>query len=159
MLTSAHRGALPQNHPLLKGQGLRVAIVQSRFHEELTQAMAQHCQAQLKVLGVRTDDMVLVTVPGALEIPVALQALAEQDSWDALIAIGCVIRGETFHFELVAQTCTQALSRLALDYQIPILNAVLTTENLAQAQDRSLSKSQEAACGAVEMVNCLSQLS
>jgi 6,7-dimethyl-8-ribityllumazine synthase len=155
MLPPTHRLPAPKEPALLRGKGLRIALVQARFHADITDVLCQSCQTQLLTLGVQKNDIEIVTVPGALEIPLAIQALAEKDSWDALVAMGCVIRGETFHFELVAQTCTQALSRLALDYQVPILNAVLTTEDWPQAQARSVVKGQEAANGAVEMANWL----
>jgi 6,7-dimethyl-8-ribityllumazine synthase len=102
--------------------------------------------------------MELVSVPGALEIPVALQAMAESNRYDALIALGCVIRGETFHFELVAQESAAGVTRVALDYQLPIANAILTTENMAQAEARQTEKGLEAARAAVEMANLLSDL-
>jgi len=97
-------------------------------------------------------------VPGALEIPCALQALAESEKYDALVALGCIIRGETYHFELVANESGSAVTRLALDYQLPIANAILTTENLAQAQLRQEEKGRDAARVAVEMANLLNEL-
>ena len=92
-------------------------------------------------------------------MPVALQALAETENYDALIALGCIIRGETYHFELVANESGAAVTRLALDYQIPIANAILTTENLAQAQARQDDKGRDAARVAIEMANLLDDLS
>ena len=100
-----------------------------------------------------------VLVPGALEVPVALQALAEQDEFDALIALGCIIRGETYHFELVANESGAGVSRVSLDYQVPVANAILTTENLEQAIARQSEKGRDAAYVAVEMANLLDQLS
>ncbi len=100
-----------------------------------------------------------VMVPGALEVPVALQALAEQDEYDALIALGCIIRGETYHFELVANESGAGVSRVALDYHIPVANAILTTENLEQALARQTEKGRDAAHVAVEMANLLNDLS
>lgn len=97
-------------------------------------------------------------MPGALEIPAALQALAERDEYDALIALGCIIRGETYHFELVANESGAAVSRLALDYQLPIANAILTVENVAQAEARQVDKGRDAARVAVEMANLLNEL-
>jgi 6,7-dimethyl-8-ribityllumazine synthase len=97
-------------------------------------------------------------VPGALEVPVALQALAEKDEYDALIALGCIIRGETYHFELVANESGAGVSRIALDYQLPVANAILTTENLEQAVARQTDKGRDAARVAVEMANLLDQL-
>jgi 6,7-dimethyl-8-ribityllumazine synthase len=99
-----------------------------------------------------------VLVPGALEVPLALQALAEQDRYDALIALGCIIRGETYHFELVANESGAGVTRIALDYQIPIANAILTTENLAQAVARQTEKGTDAARVAVEMANLLTEI-
>jgi len=90
---------------------------------------------------------------------VALQALAETENYDALIALGCIIRGETYHFELVANESGAAVTRLALDYRIPIANAILTTENLVQAQARQEDKGRDAARVAIEMANVLDDLS
>jgi 6,7-dimethyl-8-ribityllumazine synthase len=124
----------------------------------VTEALAQACRQELLALGVTEKHVELVSVPGALEIPVALQAMAESNRYDALIALGCVIRGETFHFELVAQESAAGVTRVALDYQLPIANAILTTENLAQAEARQTEKGLEAARAAVEMANLLSDL-
>jgi 6,7-dimethyl-8-ribityllumazine synthase len=99
-----------------------------------------------------------VRVPGALEIPSALQALAEQGHFDALIALGCIIRGETYHFELVANESGAGVTRVALDYRLPIANAILTTENLAQAVARQEEKGRDAARVAVEMARLLQTL-
>jgi 6,7-dimethyl-8-ribityllumazine synthase len=99
-----------------------------------------------------------VRVPGALEVPVALQALAEKNQYDALIALGCIIRGETYHFELVANESGQGVSRVALDYKLPIANAIITTEDLAQAVARQTDKGRDAARVAVEMANLLNEL-
>ena len=96
-------------------------------------------------------------MPGALEVAVALQAMAETKKYDALIALGCIIRGETYHFELVANESGAAVTRLALDYQIPIANAILTTENLAQAVARQDDKGRDAARVAIEMASCLTR--
>ena len=100
----------------------------------------------------------LVQVPGALEVPVALLAMAEKMKYDALVAIGCVIRGETYHFELVANESSAGVSRVALDYQLPIANAILTTENLAQALARQTDKGRDSARAAVEKANLLEEI-
>ena len=110
------------------------------------------------MLGVAERDIHHLTVPGALEVPVALQALAERAKYDALIALGCIIRGETYHFELVANESGAGVTRIALDYQIPIANAILTTEDLAQAQERQIDKGRDAARVAVEMANLLESI-
>jgi 6,7-dimethyl-8-ribityllumazine synthase len=99
-----------------------------------------------------------VTVPGALEIAVALKAMADSDDFDALIAIGCVIRGETYHFELVANESGAGVTRVALDHQIPIANAILTCDTEQQAWDRVEDKGRDAARVAVEMANLMSEL-
>jgi 6,7-dimethyl-8-ribityllumazine synthase len=143
----------------LDGKKLFIGIVQARFNESITNALADACLAELTALGVNPKHIEHVRVPGALEVPVALQALAEQDKFDALIALGCIIRGETYHFELVANESGASVSRIALDYQIPVANAILTTENLAQAIARQTDKGRDAAQVAVEMANLLGELS
>ncbi|MEO7232699.1 MAG: 6,7-dimethyl-8-ribityllumazine synthase [Polaromonas sp.] len=143
----------------LDGQGLSIGIVQARFNEGVTNALAEACLQELAALGVEEENITLVKVPGALEVPCALQALAEsEEDYDALIALGCIIRGETYHFELVANESGAAVTRLALDYQLPIANAILTVENLAQAQARQHEKGRDAARVAVEMANLLEEL-
>lgn len=142
----------------LDGKGLYIGIVQARFNESVTQALAQACRAELQAVGVAVDHIDLVTVPGALEVPVALQAMAEKGGYDALIALGCIIRGETYHFELVANESAAGVSRVALDYKLPIANAILTTENMAQAVARQTDKGQDAARVVVEMCRLLDEL-
>lgn len=142
----------------LDGKKLSIGIVQSRFNESVTNALAEACKQELAALGVEETNITHVLVPGALEIPCALQALAESEKYDALVALGCIIRGETYHFELVANESGSAVTRLALDYQLPIANAILTTENLAQAQLRQEEKGRDAARVAVEMANLLNEL-
>jgi 6,7-dimethyl-8-ribityllumazine synthase len=143
----------------LDGKGLRIGIVQARFNEDITDALAEACLGELRLLGVAEADIDHVSVPGALEVPVALQALAERKRYQALIALGCIIRGETYHFELVANESGASVSRLALDYRIPIANAILTTENLEQAIARQTDKGRDAARVAVEMAQLLAHLS
>ena len=135
----------------LDGKKLHIGIVQARFNESITNTLASACLAELKALGVHEKNITHVKVPGALEVPVALQAMAESDSFDALIALGCIIRGETYHFELVANESGAGVTRVALDLDIPIANAILTTENLAQATARQTEKGRDAARVAVEM--------
>ena len=140
------------------GKGLVIGIVQARFNEGVTDALARACRGELLELGVAEKDIELVLVPGALEIPVALQALAEKGRCDALVALGCIIRGETYHFELVANESAAGVSRVALDYQLPVANVILTTENLEQAIARQTDKGVDAARVVVEMVNLLDHL-
>ena len=147
--------------PSLRGQGLRVAIVWSRFNEELVRQLLTACDKQLVELGVAAEDIDVVSVPGALEIPLALQSLALErrrltgPRYDALVALGCVIRGETFHFEVVATESARGILDVQLETGIPVANGVLTTENEAQAAERAPVKGAEAARVAVEMANTL----
>jgi len=143
----------------LDGQDLRIAVVQARFNAAITDRLALSCLAELHALGVAEKHVKHVTVPGALEVPVALLALAETDDYDALIALGCIIRGETYHFELVANESGAGVSRVALDHQVPIANAILTVENEAQALARAEEKGRDAARVAVEMANLMEDLS
>lgn len=140
------------------GQGLAIGIVQARFNESVTDALARACIGELRELGVAEKDIDHVLVPGALEIPVALQALAEKGRYDALVALGCIIRGETYHFELVANESAAGVSRVSLDYRLPIANVILTTETLEQAVARQTDKGVDAARVVVEMANLLNQL-
>ncbi len=142
----------------LDGSQLSIGIVQARFNADLTGKLAEACLAELAALGVTPDNIRHVTVPGALEVPVALQALAETEDFDALIALGCIIRGETYHFELVANESGAGVSRVALDNMLPVVNAILTVENEAQAWARAEDKGRDAARVAVEMANLLDQL-
>ncbi|MEY4753920.1 MAG: hypothetical protein RJA44_1595 [Pseudomonadota bacterium] len=142
----------------LDGKSLRIGIVQARFNADITRRLAETCIAELQTLGVQLKHIRHVTVPGALEVPIALRALAESNDYDALIALGCIIRGETYHFELVANESGAAITRLALDYGLPIANAILTVENEAQAEARIVEKGSDAARVAVEMANLLEDL-
>jgi 6,7-dimethyl-8-ribityllumazine synthase len=142
----------------LDGKGLAIGIVRARFNAEITEGLAQACSAELVALGVAPKDITHVSVPGALEIALALKALAESDSFDALIALGCIVRGQTYHFELVANESGAGASRVALDHSLPIANAILTVENLAQARERVNDKGRDAARVAVEMANLLDEL-
>ncbi|NDZ16309.1 6,7-dimethyl-8-ribityllumazine synthase [Variovorax sp. WS11] len=139
----------------LDGKGLRIGIVQARFNEDITDALAKACLGELEQLGVVADDIDRMSVPGALEVPIALQAMAERKRYHALIALGCIIRGETYHFELVANESGAGVSRVALDHRIPVANAILTTENLDQALARQTDKGRDAARVAVEMARLL----
>ena len=137
------------------GAGLRIGIVQSRFNGWAGEALLQSCIAELRRLGVDEDDVTHVTVPGALEVPIALSKLAQAEDYDALIALGCVIRGDTYHFDIVAKESASGIARVALEHGIPVANAVLTTESEAQARDRVDEKGREAARVAVEMANLM----
>jgi 6,7-dimethyl-8-ribityllumazine synthase len=143
----------------LRGEGLRIGVVRARFNDALTAKLAQACLAELDRLEVDEGDIRLVSVPGALEIPLALKALAEGGEYDALIALGCVIRGETYHFELVANESGAGVSRVSLDHRVPVANAILTVDTEAQAWARAEDKGRDAARVAVEMANLLEDLS
>lgn len=139
----------------LDGNGLRIGLVQARFNDWAGKALADACLAQLRELGVDDDDITHITVPGALEVPLALAKLARADDFDALIAIGCVIRGETYHFEIVANESARGVAQVALDYGIPVANAILTTNDDDQARARVAEKGRDAAKVAVEMANLM----
>ena len=142
----------------LDGHELRIGIVQARFNDAITSALANACITELKALGVAEAHIRHLTVPGALEVPIALDALADSDDFDALVALGCIIRGETYHFELVANESGAAVTRVSLDNQIPIANAILTVENMDQAWARAEEKGRDAARVAVEMANLMESL-
>ena len=142
----------------LDGKKLHIGMVQARFNEGITNALASACRAELAALGVAEQDITHVQVPGALEVPLALQGLAEHADFDALVALGCIIRGETYHFELVANESGAATTRVGLDYHLPIANAIITTENLEQAIARQTEKGRDAARVAVEMARLMAQL-
>lgn len=137
------------------GAGLRIGIVQARFNADIGHGLLSSCLAELKRAGVADEDILHITVPGALEIPLALQKMAESQQFDALVALGAVIRGETYHFELVSNESGAGITRIGLDYGIPIANAVLTTENDEQAEARMAEKGTDAAKVAVEMANLM----
>lgn len=142
----------------LNGNGLRIGIVLSRFNSNIGDGLLAACEAELIKLGVAADDITLATVPGALETPLVLQTMANSDNYDALIALGAIIRGETYHFEVVCNESARGISDVQLNSGIPIANAILTTQNDEQAEERMSVKGAEAASVAIEMVNLLNQL-
>jgi len=143
----------------IDGRDLRIGIVQARFNAAITAKLAEACVAELKELGVSSKHIRHVSVPGALEVPVVLMTMADSEEYDALIALGCIIRGETYHFELVANESGAGVTRVSLDHQIPIANAILTVESEAQAWARVEEKGRDAARVAVEMANLMEDLS
>lgn len=148
-------GFYPSN---MDGEGLRVGIVQARFNEAICEELRQACMAELESLGIEGEDTLLVTVPGALEIPLALQKMAESGQFDALIALGAVVRGETYHFELVANESGAGITRVGLDFNVPIANGVLTVDTDEQAHARTREKGRDCARAAVEMANLVAAL-
>ncbi len=139
----------------LNGTGMRIGIVQSRFNTTVCEGLLAACRAQLVKQGVRDDDMTLATVPGALEIPLVLQHMAQTHQFDALIALGAVIRGDTYHFEVVSNESARGVGEVQLHAGVPIANAILTTDTDQQAEVRMSVKGAEAALVAIEMVNLL----
>ena len=142
----------------LNGDDLRIGIVMSRFNIDVGEGLLGACTAELIKRGVQESGMLLVTVPGALEIPLALQKMALTDQFDALIALGAVIRGETYHFEIVSNQSASGLAAVQLDTGIPVANGILTTETDDQALARMSEKGTEAAQVAIEMANLLREL-
>ena len=137
------------------GAGLRIGIVVARFNAGVGDGLLASCTAALAKLGVRAADITIVTVPGALEVPLALQKLAVIERFDALIALGAVIRGESYHFEIVANESARGIMAVQLDTGMPIANGILTTENDDQAAARMAQKGTDCAAVAVEMANLL----
>ena len=144
--------------PDLRGAGLRIGIVLSRFNPEVGEALLAACTAALKKHGVIARDIRVITVPGALEVPLALQKMANTGKYDALIALGAVIRGETYHFEVVANESAGGITTVALDTGVPVANGILTTDSDDQAAARVSQKGADCAAAAVEMANLLKKL-
>jgi 6,7-dimethyl-8-ribityllumazine synthase len=143
----------------LNGQSLRIGIVQSRFNPKIGEGLLQACEAQLLAHGVLEKNITLATVPGALETPLALLSMAESEKFDALIALGAVVRGDTYHFEVVANESARCINEVQLACAVPIANAVLTTDTSEQAIARMETKGAEAASVAIEMANLVCDLS
>ena len=142
----------------LNGSGLHIGIVQSRFNSEVCEGLLGACRTQLLEQGVREDDITLATVPGALEISLALLSMAESEKFDALVALGAVIRGDTYHFEVVSNESARCVNEVQLACGVPVANAILTTDTDEQAIERMHIKGGEAALVAIEMANLLRDL-
>ena len=143
----------------LNGAGMHIGIVQSRFNEVVCEGLLSACRAQLSQSGVDDANITLATVPGALEIPLVLQQMAMSRKFDALIALGAVIRGDTYHFEVVSNESARGVGEVQLHCGVPIANAILTTDTDEQAEERMNVKGAEAALVAIEMVNLLREFS
>ena len=139
----------------LAGDGLAVGIVMSRFNQDICEGLLAACTAELKRLGVADDDIEIATVAGALEIPLVLQTMAQSDRYDTLIALGAVIRGDTYHFEVVANDACRAVMEVQLDTGIPIANGILTCDDDDQALARMQVKGTDCARTAIETANLL----
>ena len=148
-------GSVPAN---LHGDGIRVGVVQARFNEEISNGLWKVCCAELLRLGVLSEDVLHVTVPGAMEIPVILERLAQSGEFDVLVALGAVIKGDTFHFEIVSQESARGVSDVAVAHDLPVVNMILTTYSEDQAIERIEEKGIDAARCAVEMGNLMMSL-
>jgi len=144
--------------PDLAGAGLKIAIVMSRFNAAIGEGLLSACTAALVGHGVRESDLLIITVPGALEAPLALQKLAQSGKYDALVALGAVVRGETYHFELVANESASGITTVQLDSGVPIANGILTTDDDDQALARMAQKGADCARAAIEMANLLRRI-
>lgn len=153
----------PQNsideiEPSHDGAGLRIGIVVGRFNRDIGDGLLSNCTSELIRFGVSAKDIRVATVPGALEIPLVLQTMARSGNYDALIALGAVIRGETYHFEIVSNESCAGIARVQLDTGVPIANGILTTEDDDQAIERMAQKGADCALAAVEMVQLLRKI-
>jgi 6,7-dimethyl-8-ribityllumazine synthase len=144
-----------QESTTVEGAGLRIGIVVARFNAEIGDGLLASCRAALARLGVSENDVRVHSVPGALEVPLALQKLAGTGRFDALIALGAVVRGETYHFEIVSNESASGITSVQLDAGVPIANGILTTENEEQARARMAEKGADCAAVAVEMATLL----
>lgn len=149
----ARYDGIEEFEPNLDGSGLRIGIAMSRFNLDVSEGLLSGCTAELKRLGVRAADVQIVTAPGALELPLVLQTMAQSERFDALVALGCVIRGETYHFEIVSNESARGITDVQLATGVPVANGVLTTEDDDQALARMVQKGGEAGQAAVEMAN------
>ena len=132
-------------------KSLKVGVVSSRFNEKVVKKLCDACINKLEIEGVLSNNITHETVPGALEIPIMLDSFARQKKFDVLIGIGAVIRGETYHFEIVSDQSANGLLQLQLNYHVPIINAIITTNSSDEAFARTKIKGEEAALGAIEM--------
>jgi 6,7-dimethyl-8-ribityllumazine synthase len=142
--------------PTLNGEGMKIGIVMSRFNKDICEGLLSACEIELARLGV--TDVLLVNVPGALEHPLALQKMAQSGKFDALIAIGAVVRGDTYHFEVVSNESSRGIIDMQLQTGVPVANAILTIDNEEQGHMRMHEKGMDAARVAVEMANLMKKL-
>ena len=144
----------PDHH----GAGLRIGIVMIRFNGDVGEGLLSSCTATLLKQGVQRSDLLVVTVPGALEAPLALQKMAQSGRYNALVALGAVIRGDTYHFEIVSNEMASGITSVQLETGVPIANGILTTDNDDQALARMMQKGEDCAIAAIEMANLLKKL-
>ncbi len=141
-----------------RAEHVRVGIVLSRFNPDIGELLLQGATRALEEAGVQGEAVTVITVPGALESPLALQRMAQSGRFDALVALGAVIRGETYHFEIVANESAAGVSSVQLEFGIPIGNGILTTDTDEQAKERAAAKGRDAVLAALEMANLLAAL-
>jgi 6,7-dimethyl-8-ribityllumazine synthase len=144
--------------PAYQGQGLKIGISMSRFNRDICEGLLSACERELLRLGVAKEDILLVSVPGALEHTLALQKMAQSGKFNALIAIGSIVRGETYHFEIVANESARGITDVQLQTGVPIANAILTLETDYQGHERMMEKGTDAARVAIEMANLMKRL-
>ncbi len=154
----SHSGSWVEIEPDHRGAALHIGIAVGRFNQDIGDGLLASCTAALLQYGVSAEDITVVTVPGALEIPLVLQTMALTDDYDALIALGAVIRGETYHFEIVSNESCAGITRVQLDTGVPIANGILTTEDDDQALARMAQKGADCALTAVEMANVIRKI-
>lgn len=153
-----YSGTIPEFDPNLDGRGLKIGIVLARFNQDVGEGLLAAATLALTKQGVAKEDILLVSVPGALELPLTLQKMARSAKFDALIALGAVIRGDTYHFEIVSNEMAAGITRVNLDEGVPIANGVLTTDNEHQATHRMSEKGRDVALCAIEMARLLKSL-
>jgi 6,7-dimethyl-8-ribityllumazine synthase len=146
---------MTEMEPNFNGAGLRIAVAVARFNQDIGEGLLSATRAALAKHGVNKSDILIVSVPGALELPLVLQSLAQSGRFDALIALGAVIRGETYHFEIVSNESASGITTVQLDTGVPIANGVLTCDTDDQAEARMQQKGADCALAAIEMANLL----
>lgn len=151
----SHFDSVFEYKPVLAGAGLKIGVVMGRFNENIGEALLTACIGELQRLGVAAEHIEIATVPGALEIPLTLQAFARQKRFDALIALGAVLRGETYHFDVVANDSCRAVMEIQLDTGLPVANGILTCETEEQALERTTQKGMDCAQAAIEMAHLI----
>ena len=144
--------------PIYQGAGLKIGIVMSRFNQDICEGLLSACEIELARLGVAADDVLLINVPGALEHPLVLQKMAQSGKFDALVAIGSVVRGDTYHFEIVCNESARGILDVQLETGVPIADAILTVDTEEQGHARMHEKGRDAARVAIEMANLLKRL-
>ena len=140
----------------------QIAVVQSRYNSHIVDRLIDGCLSTLNAEGVGSESITIVKVPGAYEIPIAVQKLAEKKRYEAIITIGAIIRGETPHFDMIANSCSLSISNLAIEFNLPVIFGVLTVNTVQQAMDRSgedeSNKGSEAAKTALDMISVMRKL-